>query len=144
MITQALQETTAPAFDWVARELVFADESARPLLLDAFSRHRNDSHRKLVKALEEAWHAVSWPSGEAYLRSLGWLPKGERGAYEGKRRRVLEWAAANVGTGYVKGMSELGLRRTYGYALATLENCRAEEDRRARLNDSYRKRSNGR
>lgn len=33
-------------------------------------------------------------------------------AYEGKRRRVLEWAAANVGTGYVKGMSELGLRRT--------------------------------
>ena len=65
-------------------------------------------------------------------------------AYEGKRRRVLEWAAAKVGTGYVKGMSELGLRRTYGYALATLENCRAEEDRRARLNDSYRKRSNGR
>ena len=65
-------------------------------------------------------------------------------ASEGKRRRVLEWAAANVGTGYVKGMSELGLRRTYGYALATLENCRAEEDRRARLNDSYRKRSNGR
>ena len=65
-------------------------------------------------------------------------------AYAGKRQRVLEWAAANVGTGYVKGMSELGLRRTYGYALATLENCRAEEDRRARLNDSYRKRSNGR
>lgn len=98
MITQALQETTAPAFAWVARELVFADESARPLLLDAFSRHRNDSHRKLVKALEEAWHAVSWPSGEAYLRSLGWLPKGERGAgyaYDGDE--LMELLAHRLG-----------------------------------------------
>ena len=80
MITQALQETTAPAFAWVARELVWADDSVRPLLLGAFSRHRHDGHRKVVKALASEWGDTQWPSGEAYLRTLGWLPQAERGA----------------------------------------------------------------
>ena len=73
-----IEDTTGPAFDWVARELVFVDEETKDSLLAAFSKHRNDGARKLVRALAHAWGATRWPSGEAYLRSLGWRPKSER------------------------------------------------------------------
>ena len=63
-------------------------------------------------------------------------------AYEGKRSKVLKWAGANIGTKLVKQMNEQGLRRIYGYALTTLDNCRNEEKRLQRLSDDYRKRRN--
>lgn len=68
----------------------------------------------------------------------------ELDAYEGKRDKVLDWAAEHLGTKLVKRMSDHGLRRIYGYALTTLDNERVRERRRQELNDSYRKRSSGR
>lgn len=67
-------------FDWVARELVFSDPAARTALKRAFLRHRNDGSRKLVRSLCDAAPGLAWPSGETYLRTLGWRPASERDA----------------------------------------------------------------
>jgi len=64
-------QTSGPAFDWVARELEFSNDTARPVLKAAFLQHRNDP-RKLFKTLDDAWAGVSWPSGEAFLRAQDW------------------------------------------------------------------------
>jgi len=69
----------AQAFEWVSKELVWPDAGARQEMKDAWLAHANAGHRKLAKELRKAWASgVHWPRGEAYARTLGWLPPQER------------------------------------------------------------------
>lgn len=85
---QRMQRAPGRAFDWVLQELVLPTQAAQVALRDAFIAVANEGHRKAVRAMEHAWPAdAHWPSGEAYLRSIGWLSPDEFGddpdAYDG-------------------------------------------------------------
>jgi hypothetical protein len=61
------------AFDWVMREVQLPSDAARAALRAAWLSVVNAGHDKGIRALEKAWHTgAHWPSGEAYLRTLGW------------------------------------------------------------------------
>lgn len=66
------------AFDWVMREVELPSESARGALRTAYLRTQNAGHEEGVRAMKTSWpDSARWPSGEMYLRSLGWRPEAE-------------------------------------------------------------------
>lgn len=70
---QRLEMTPARAFDWVARELEMPTPKALNDLRRAFLSIHDEGHSKAVRVLERNWpDGARWPSGEAYLRTLGW------------------------------------------------------------------------
>lgn len=70
---ERMSHAPARAFDWVARELVLPSDESRKQLCAAFLAVVYEGHSKAVRTLERAWpKSAHWPSGEAYLRTLGW------------------------------------------------------------------------
>lgn len=85
----SLRKQQAPylAFDWVCQELVFETASQQVGLRDAFISVQGYNVHRAVHIMELAWPpGTHWPSGEAYLRTLGWRPpdepESEAGDYE--------------------------------------------------------------
>ena len=76
---ERLERAPGRAFEWVMREVELPDETTRTALREAFLSVANEGHGKAVRTLERVWpESARWPSGEAYLRSIGWLPPSER------------------------------------------------------------------
>lgn len=75
---QRMRAAPAQAFEWVAQELIGSDAFACQALQAVWLEHANDP-QKLIRELRKIWSTgVHWPSGEAYARTLGWLPEQER------------------------------------------------------------------
>lgn len=79
----AIDPEVRAGFDWVMREVQMPSDSAREAFFKAYATVHNAGHDKAVAVLRRAWPAgASWPSGEQYLRSMGWLPDDEMPADE--------------------------------------------------------------
>ena len=65
-------------FDWLMREVQLPDDAARQALFMASASAFVEGHEKAVRTISRAWpREARWPSGEAFLRSRGWLPEDE-------------------------------------------------------------------
>lgn len=70
---ERMKHAPARAFEWVLPELVIPTGTAQMLLREAFFASIWEGSRKGTRMLEKAWpDGARWPSGEAYIRTLGW------------------------------------------------------------------------
>lgn len=70
---ERLKHAPGRAFEWVSRELVLPNEESRESFKSAFLSAAHGGHEKVLSVLERAWpEGARWPSGEDYLRSIGW------------------------------------------------------------------------
>lgn len=69
-----MTETPEQAFEWVAQEIELRSAQERAALCAAWMASRNDGWSSATRrAFEAAWPGdARWPSGEEYLRTLGW------------------------------------------------------------------------
>jgi len=66
------------SFHWVFQEITLPSDQAKKALLSTWLRFENSGYSAAVRALNAVWPVgASWPSGERYLRPLGWRPASE-------------------------------------------------------------------